>query len=90
MFLTPFFSDTMSTQLTDDAVGKDVVDADGDTIGIVSAYENGTARVDPDPGLTDKFKTKLNWEDSDGEDYPLQESAVETVTTDEIRVQYTR
>jgi len=80
----------MSTTLSDDAVGKDVIDASGEQIGVVSAVEYGTAHVDPDPGLTDKFKAKLGWDDSSGEDYPIQEEAVETVTDDEIRLRYRR
>ncbi|PSP99912.1 hypothetical protein BRC89_02685 [Halobacteriales archaeon QS_4_70_19] len=80
----------MSETITDDAVGKDVVDAQNEKIGIVTAVENGTAKVDPDPGLTDKFKAKLSWEDADAEDYPLQEEAIETITDDEIRLQYGR
>lgn len=76
----------MSTaQITDDAVGKTVVAANGDDVGIVSAVEHGTAYVDPDPGITTKLKTKLGWEDSPDEaGYPLQEQAIETVTDDEI------
>ncbi|MDX1747382.1 MAG: PRC-barrel domain containing protein [Halobacteriales archaeon] len=78
----------MSTvQITDDDVGKTVVDADGEEVGIVSAVEYGTAYVDPEPGITTKLKTKLGWEDRDEEaDYPLQEPAVETVTDDQVRL----
>jgi hypothetical protein len=72
-------------QLTDD-VGKTVVDGDGDEVGIVSAVEHGTAYVDPDPGITTKLKTTLGWEETDDDAYPLQESAVETVTDDQIRL----
>lgn len=76
-----------TVQITDDDIGKDVVDADGDTVGIVSGIRHGTAYVDPDPGITTKVKTALGWDDVDDEDgYPLQEEAVETVTDDEIRV----
>lgn len=78
----------MSTaQITDDDVGKTVVDGDGDEVGIVSAVKHGTAYVDPDPGITTKLKTKLSWDDHDeDEDYPLQEAAIETITDDEIRL----
>lgn len=80
----------MPETIPDDAVGTDVVDADGEKIGIVSAVTHGTARVDPDPGLTDKVKASLGWDDTDEEDYPLQEEAVESVTDDEIRLTYQR
>jgi hypothetical protein len=90
MVVPPVVGSAMSTTITDDAVGNDVVDAEGEKIGIVSAVKHGAARVDPDPGLTDKFKAKLDWEDADAADFPLQEEAIDTVTDDEIRLQYAR
>lgn len=75
-----------TTEITEDAVGKDVVAADGEKIGIVSAVRHGTAYVEPDPGITDKLKAKVGWDDVDEEDYPLQEEAVDTVKADEIRL----
>ena len=76
----------MSISITDEAVGKTVINAHGEEVGIVSEVRQGTAYIDPNPGLTDKFKAKLGWEDSDAADYPLQEAAVETVTDDEIHL----
>lgn len=76
-----------STQLTDDDVGKTVVDANGDEIGIVDRYEHGTAHVAPDPGITTKLKTTLGWDDEAEDDYPLQAAAVATVTDDQVRLQ---
>lgn len=75
-----------TTQLTDDDVGKTVVDGDGDEIGVVGRYEHGTAYVEPDPGITTKLKTTLGWEDQTEEEYPLQEATIETVTDDQIRL----
>jgi len=82
--------DAMSTTVTDDAVGKDVIDADDEQIGVVTAVEYGTAHVDPDPGLSEKLKTKLGWEDREAAEYPIQEDAIGSVTDDEIRLQYSR
>lgn len=79
----------MSTTLSDSAVGKEVVDEDGETIGIVSEVKHGTAYVDPDPGITDTIKAKLGWEDADDEDYPLQDAAIGTVTDDKIKLRKT-
>lgn len=77
----------MSTaQMTDDDIGKTVVTEDGTEVGIVSGYRYGTAYVDPDPDLTTKLKTKLGWEATDDDGYPLQQEAVDTVTDDEIRL----
>jgi len=76
----------MPTQIPDDAVGRDIVDADGNQVGIVTAVKHGTAYVDADPGITDKIRTRLGWEDTSEEDYPLQEEAIDTITDDEIRL----
>jgi len=75
-----------STQFTEDDVGKPVVDDRNEQVGVVSAVEHGTAKVDSDPGITDKVKAKLGWEDTNEDTYPLQESAVERVTSDEVRL----
>jgi hypothetical protein len=75
-----------TVSFTDDDVGKTVVDSGGEEIGTVSAVEDGTAYVDPDPGVTDQLKAKLGWEDRDDESYPLPESAVETVTDDLVQL----
>ncbi|EJN60953.1 bacterio-opsin activator domain-containing protein [Halogranum rubrum] len=38
--------------VTEDDEGKRVVDSHGETVGMVSEVKNGTAYVDPDPGIT--------------------------------------
>ncbi|WP_348612507.1 PRC-barrel domain containing protein [Halobaculum rarum] len=77
----------MQATITDDDAGKDVVDARGEKIGIVSSVEHGTAYVDPDPGITDEIAAKLDWGGRDEEDYPLQEALIAEITDDEVRVQ---
>jgi len=72
-------------QFSEDDEGKSVV-VDGDEVGIVSEVEHGTSYVDPDPGIADKVKAKLDWGDRDEDTYPLQEQAVETIMDDEIRL----
>ena len=72
--------------LTEEDVGKTVVNRAGDEIGRVSSVEGGSAFVDPDPGLTDTIKAKLGWDEPDKEDYRLDESQIHTVTDDEIRL----
>ncbi|ELZ28419.1 hypothetical protein C474_14964 [Halogeometricum pallidum JCM 14848] len=76
----------MATTITDDETGKRVVDSNGNQVGVVSSVEHGTAIVDPDPGITDKLLAKLGWDNSDEEDYPLQEARIDTITDDEIRL----
>ncbi|SEQ33969.1 hypothetical protein [Natrinema salaciae] len=77
----------MSPQFTDDDVGKRVVNADGDEVGMVADVEHGTAHVEPDPGITDSIKATLGWSDSGESTYPLQEEAVSRVTDDEIHLE---
>ncbi len=74
------------TELTDADEGKNVVTADGDKIGMVSGVRGGRAYVDPDAGMTDRIKSMLGWEDVDEDDYALEESEIDTVTDDEIRL----
>lgn len=76
----------MQHNITEEDEGKKVVGSGGEEIGIVSSVRGGTAYVDPDPGLTDSIKSKLGWGDVDQEDYPLNESNIQSVTDDEIRL----
>ncbi|WP_433624495.1 PRC-barrel domain containing protein [Halomicrococcus sp. NG-SE-24] len=77
----------MSVEFTDDDEGKTVVDDDGDEVGIVSEVRHGQAYVEPDPGITDKVKSKLGWGDIDDDTYPIQYEQVDGVTDDEIRIE---
>lgn len=76
----------MCAAFGDDDVGKAVVNASGEEVGMVTAVEHGTARVKPDPGVTDSIKAALGWEGTSDETYPLQEESVNRVTGDEIRL----
>jgi len=75
------------TNFTESDEGKRVVNADGDTVGMVSGVKSGTAYIDPEPGITDKIRSKLGWDNVDQDDYPLDDSRVETITDDEIRLE---
>lgn len=76
----------MTAQFTDEEEGKRVVNADGEEIGRVTDVRAGTAYVDPDPGLTDTVKSKLGWGDADEDTYALDESSVESIGDEEIRI----
>lgn len=76
----------MTHDFSEEDEGKEVVDAKGDQIGLVSSVEGGAAYVNPDPDLTDSIKSKLGWAGVDQEDYKLEGDEVETVTDDEIRL----
>ena len=74
----------MDTDISTDDEGKDVVDADGETIGIISGVRGGTAYVDPSPGLGDQLMAKMGWENVDEDDYPLDTSKIDRVSDDEV------
>lgn len=74
------------TQLTEDDEGKRVVTMDGDEVGMIAEVSGGQAYVDPDPGLLDAIKAKLDWGDAAGDTYPLVEDDIEEVTDDEVRI----
>ena len=78
----------MAPTLTPDDESKPVRNADGDRVGRVIAVEDGTAAVDPEPGLTETFLSLLGWAEVDEENgtYTLQSAAIEEITDDEIRL----
>lgn len=77
------------TVLTEDDEGKRVINSHGDEIGRVIEVEHGAAHVDPDPGITEKLKSKLGWGDEDDtETYRLGRDSIEAVTSDEIRLRH--
>lgn len=67
---------------------KPVVNASGERVGRVLSVANGTASVDPEPGLTETFLSMLGWAepDEERETYRLQSEAVEVITDSEIRL----
>lgn len=76
----------MPENFTETDEGKPVVMGD-EKVGMITRVEHGTAHVDPDPGITDKIKSTLDWGDRDEDTYPLQEERVETITDDEVRLE---
>ncbi len=78
---------TMCAQLTAEDEGKDVVNSDGEKIGVVQTIQAGTAHVHPDPGLTDEVKSTLGWGDADEDTYALDGHQIEAITDTEIQVQ---
>ncbi|MFO7925578.1 MAG: PRC-barrel domain containing protein [Halobacteriota archaeon] len=76
------------TNITDDDEGKRVLNANGDEIGMVTEVKDGKAYVDPDPGITDKLRSKLGWGDADEDDYILERDRIDTITDDEVRLKH--
>lgn len=77
---------TMSPTLTDDEEGKTVVDASGEELGLITAVENDTAAVDPNPDLAESITARLGWGSGDEDDYTVHGDAVGEVTDDEVRL----
>lgn len=75
-----------TTQLTQDDEGKRVVSADGENVGMITEVRGGTAYVDPDPGMFDNVKAKLDWGDAGGDTYPINAEKIADVTDDEVRL----
>ena len=75
-----------SSRVSEADEGKRVVDADGEEVGIISGYRGGRAYVDPDPSIADTIMSKLGWENIDEDDYAIEQSDVDTVTDDEVRL----
>lgn len=75
----------MIENFSEDVEGKKVVHGD-ETVGRVVDVRQGTAYVDPDPGITETIMSKLSWGDqaSDEETYPLQVESVATVEDDVV------
>ena len=73
-------------KLTAEEEGKRVVNKAGKKVGMVSKVEGHRAHVDPDPGIGDTIKSKLGWGDADEDTYPIEESDIESVDDDEVRL----
>ena len=74
----------MVATLTDDDVGKKVVDAEGKELGIVAKVENGRAAVDPNPSVAEHVMAKIGWEGEDEEDYTVTEDMIDRKDDDDI------
>ncbi|GAB3677280.1 hypothetical protein [Halopiger thermotolerans] len=69
----------MTAPLTDDDVGKTVVDAEGKELGIVAKVEGSRAYVDPNPSVAEHVLASLGKEGEDEEDYVVTEDMLESV-----------
>ena len=73
-------------RLTDDEVGKTVVDTTGDEVGMVTAVDDTgeVVYVDAHPSITERIKAALDWGGSDEDDYPVEANQIERVTDDRV------
>ncbi|WP_254525111.1 hypothetical protein [Natrinema caseinilyticum] len=74
----------MTAPLTDDEVGKTVVDVEGKELGIVADVEDDRAYVDPNPSLAEQALAAVGWENRDDEDYVVTEDMLERVDSEVI------
>lgn len=72
--------------IDEDAIGKTVLNAQGDEIGMVSDVDESTSElyVDVEPGMAERIMATLGWSDADEGDYPLGADAVKRITDDEV------
>lgn len=76
-----------NTSLTENDVGKRVVNANGDVVGRVVDVEPATAHIDPHPTLSDTAAATFGWSDCHPEDtYRLNSEQVDEITADEVRL----
>lgn len=77
----------MTVTLTGDDEGKVVVDASGNTLGLVTDVDQKTAYVDPDPNLAETVKADLGWADADSEEYEVHQDAIETKADEKLHLE---
>jgi hypothetical protein len=76
----------MASTLTDEEEGKTVVDASGEPLGLVTAVEEDTAYVEPNPDLAESIAARLGWGDAEEDDYTAHADAVGETTDEEVRL----
>ncbi|ELZ04184.1 MULTISPECIES: PRC-barrel domain-containing protein [Natrialba] len=74
----------MTAPLTEDDVGKTVVDAEGKELGIVAKVDGNRAAVDPNPSIAEHLLASLGWEGKDEEDYTVTEEMLASVGDDVV------
>lgn len=74
------------TLIDEDDVGKLVVDTVGRELGTVVEIRQGTAYIDPDPGIVSKIRTRLGIGSAGEGARPLYENQVTGVTDTAIHV----
>ncbi|MFD1512119.1 PRC-barrel domain containing protein [Halomarina rubra] len=79
----------MTTRFTDEDEDERVVDVQDDVVGRVVEVAGGTAHVDSDPGVTDTLRSKLGSVSADGDTFTIDESLVEAITDDVVRIHRT-
>ena len=69
---------------TEADVGKTVVNASGDEVGMVAAVEDERLYVDPHPTITGRIRTALGWASHATDSYPVDEDHVARIEDDAV------
>ncbi len=64
---------------SEDDRGKDVVDVEGQNIGIVTEVEGDTMYVDTHPSLTEQVMSRLGWSSEGGDSLPVSPEFVRRI-----------
>ena len=74
--------------LSDDEIGKTVVDATGEEIGMVTDVTDGGdgMYVDAHPGITERIKAALDWGDVDEDDVPVDVGQIQRITDEQVEL----
>jgi hypothetical protein len=67
--------------------GKEVRDANGELLGLVTEIDGEQAYIDPDPDLIDGIRTLVNQGDADEDALSVHEEAIDEVTDDAIHLE---
>ncbi|WP_435180262.1 PRC-barrel domain containing protein [Halorussus sp. AFM4] len=65
--------------------GKTVT-LDGESVGTITSVEGDTARVDPESDVTDRIRSKLEWDDPERDTHTISDSRVADITDEEVRL----
>jgi hypothetical protein len=72
--------------LKEEDEGKVLVDAEGETLGVVTEVENNVAYVDPDPGVAEAVMATFGHADANRDDLTVEGEIVVEVTDEELRL----
>lgn len=66
--------------------GKEVVTADGDTVGTIVEVSGSSAHVEPDEDLSQSIRRRLGWTEEGEESYQLNHSNVDEISGNQVRL----
>lgn len=74
--------------LTDDSIGKPVINAKGERMGMVTKVEEeaNALFIDPEPGIAERIRSVLGWGNADEDDYRLEADMISRVTDDGVEL----